>query len=328
MRYVSFVRPVFSSLSSKARVLVVAAITVLALTTSVRTAIAGPFALGTVVGANVGCVPGKGAQPVTGTPCPNIDGDEDSSLELTGNGGLLSLTDATDGIADPDFQYSAAAAASFGSLHARASGSYDLSSEGYRGASAFAFATDLLTLSAPGLNGQAGTLDVSFLLDGTLQTSGGGGAAVFTAVTWGGNSADPFDVPPGDLAVFDGGTVPSVPVVVPVNFVWGQPFSLSMILGVTAGTPVSCLACNNGDTNIAPATGSGSGSADFFNTMTLSGLLPIDANGNPVLNAQFSSTSGTTYSINGVVATPEPASVVLLGTGLAAWVGLRRRRRQ
>jgi PEP-CTERM motif len=298
MRYVSFVRPVFSSLSSKARVLVVAAITVLALTTSVRTAIAGPFALGTVVGANVGCVPGKGAQPVTGTPCPNIDGDEDSSLELTGNGGLLSLTDATDGIADPDFQYSAAAAASFGSLHARASGSYDLSSEGYRGASASAFATDLLTLSAPGLNGQAGTLDVSFLLDGTLQTSGGGGAAVFTAVTWGGNSADPFDVPPGDLAVFDGGTVPSGP------------------------------ACNNGDINIAPATGSGSGSADFFNTMTLSGLLPIDANGNPVLNAQFSSTSGTTYSINGVVATPEPASVVLLGTGLAAWVGLRRRRRQ
>ena len=162
------------------------------LVTSSQTAGASPFALGTGVGANLGCIPG--GPPPEG--CPNLNGDEEADFQLAGpdNGaGFVSVTDLTDGFSDPNFTYSAAANASFGELQAQASGSFDLSSESTRRAIAFAYATDSLTLSAAGLDGQAGTLDVSFLLDGTLQSSGEGQAGVFAAVTWGGDDPDPFD---------------------------------------------------------------------------------------------------------------------------------------
>jgi hypothetical protein len=93
---------------------------------------------------------------------------------------------------------------------------------------------------------------------------------------------------------------------------------VAAVLAAVIGTPVDLIAATS-----VPQIGVGSGSADFYNTLLISGLLPRGQNGNLVL-AQFSSGSGTRYGVNGVV--PEPGSLFLLGSGLAM-VARRRHRR-
>ena len=275
--------------------------TAMTLAGSVQTALAAPFVLQALAGANLGCT--------VGTTCPGND-----EMEVIDEGLVsASLSSATDDVDDPYFTYSAEAFAEFGRLHARASGDYDLPSASTRLAGAAAVATDLLTISDPLLNGQAGTLEISFLLDGILEHSAGAGAVAWVAVTVG-QDPDPFS---GNNQEFDDDflTVPASSIGYQVDFVFGQPFYLSLFLGVAAGTPMTCFVCNGGDTDAQPATGIGSANADFFSTLVLSGMLPRDANGNPVLDAQFASASNTRYSVEGVV--PEPGSLLLLGTGLA-----------
>jgi hypothetical protein len=102
----------------------------------------------------------------------------------------------------------------------------------------------------------------------------------------------------------------------PIQFVYGRAFGLSIYLGASAGTPTGYGILN-------AETGSGEGSANFFDTFVLTGLHPTDANGNPVAGAEFSSQSGTLYSVNGVV--PEPSTVVPLLFGIAAIVFAKRR---
>jgi hypothetical protein len=292
---------------------------------SSRPADADPFVLGTGVGANLGCQP-----QVT---CPNFDGDRDADFQIRGpnNGaGYVSVSNLTDASSDTAFTYFAQANASFGKLQAGASGNYNLSSDSTRVAFAFALVTDQLTLDAPGLAGANGTLDLSFLLDGELQGSGDGGAAMFAGVSWG---QDPEPLGQGNQGQFfqyatsgPYGLVPSAPIATAVPFGWGQPFYLTMFMAVGAGTPItSLLDCNHGDACTTAVSGSGSGTADFYHTMALTALLPKDANGNLVADAQFSSGSGTQYSLNGVEAVPEPSSLLLLGTGIALTYTRRRR---
>ena len=127
---------------------------------SVQTAVAAPFVLQTAAGANLGCV--------VGTTCPG----NDETIEVIDKGLRLHHFDQRDEqrarrsrrselylLLKPEHRWEAQCC----SL-----GDFDLASESTRLAAAIAVATDELTISSAELNGQAGTLDVSFLLTGTL----------------------------------------------------------------------------------------------------------------------------------------------------------------
>jgi hypothetical protein len=158
---------------------------------------------------------------------------------------------------------------------------------------------DLLKISDPSLNGQAGLLYVSYALSG--QISGSAFAVVISAA----GAQEYHSSVDGTFAL-----------VAPISFVYGQAFDLSMQLSVSAGTPTGFGVLN-------AETASGSGTANFFDTFVLTGLDPTDANGNPVTGATFSSQSGTTYSINGVV--PEPTTLLPLLLAFGAIVAAKRR---
>ena len=79
------------------------------------------------------------------------------------------------------------------------------------------------------------------------------------------------------------------------------------------------------DVTFVEVEGTGSGSASFFHTLTLTGLQALDAAGRPV-SAQFVGASGTQYSENGVV--PEPATLALTAFGIAGALARARRARQ
>ena len=102
-------------------------------------------------------------------------------------------------------------------------------------------------------------------------------------------------------------------------FVYGVPFFLSYFLGMGAGTPVDFF---SGE--FTEVAGTGSGTADFFNTLTMTGLQALDAAGRPV-TAEFSGASGTRYTPAGVV--PEPATLALVALGLTGALTRSRRRR-
>ena len=113
-------------------------------------ALAGPYLLETVVGANLGCDP---AGPYGGAgQCLNDEdpvnfqtfGPDQQYADSSG-AGYISASSATDGFTDPAFTYFVQADADFGSLSASASGSFDLASPDTRFAFANAVSIDQLT---------------------------------------------------------------------------------------------------------------------------------------------------------------------------------------
>lgn len=74
------------------------------------------------------------------------------------------------------------------------------------------------------------------------------------------------------------------------------------------------------------ASGTLKAEANFSNTVTLTGIQILDANGNPITTFQITSGSGQQYTAAGVV--PEPAASALLGGGLLTLALAARRRRR
>ena len=189
---------------------------------------------------------------------------------------------------------SADAHSAFGILNASASSSFDVSGTPESiGVTANATVEDIITISDPSLDGETGFLDLSYSLDGTIS-----GSAFAVVVVKAGTSLEQQSIQEYDSSVSGTFSIPA-----PIQFVYGQPFGLSLYLGAAAGNAT-------GYGELAETTGSGSGSAQFFDTLVLTGLVPLDSNGNPVADAEFSSQSGTRYSVNGVV--PEPSGLVPL----------------
>lgn len=108
---------------------------------------------------------------------------------------------------------------------------------------------------------------------------------------------------------------------------------------VTPGSPIAfsgnfgAVFLVNASPDFTPEGADISGTADFSNTLRLSSIQLLDANGNQVNGATYLTASGARYNIAGATygpaAVPEPGSVALLG-GLVVPIAallLKRRRR-
>jgi hypothetical protein len=296
VRMISMFRGLLSQKTRQMCSQLLAGIMLVGLPSSGRAAPIPLFSLGNSIGGNLGA--------------GDFENEGETSLDLTGT----------------DYSVSAATRPEFGALHARASINYNLLSPGERDLFAATGWVDQLTISSPALNGTTGSLDVSFLLDGSLTESGNGFAGAVVGIAWSNTPIDLNDSLPNVLNLYT--SIPSSGQVVDasVPFTFGTPFYLASFLLAGAGTLAECPSCDLLVQGI-PRTGAGSGTADFYDTLALTGLHPF-VDGNLASDVQFSSGSGTAYSLDGVATpVPEPTTLVLLGGGLLTLCGRRRRQK-
>lgn len=197
--------------------------------------------------------------------------------------------------------YNDSAASFFGIMHVSTSSSFTVSNNQAFSYGFVAFQDDI-TVNSLTKQGQPGTLTLGYTVDGTISQSGQSTAFLQVVMRVFAPSLQNW--------------VDDFPTTTPItgthvsrafNIVYGTPFTLYFSMQATNGT-VSDLGLMG--YNIVTRNGSGSGSADFFNTFRLDGLATDDP------NASFASSSMTTYTQQGVV--PEPSTFLLGGLGVIA----------
>jgi len=198
---------------------------------------------------------------------------------------------------------SADAIAQYGALGAASTATFTISG-GHAYADGVADFYDGITVDFAPFTGQTGFLVLDYTLHGTAVSSGAANAMADVNVLINPGSSSEQEWEAGYSGAVSG-TFSHV-----LTFVYGQEFGLLFNFSADTGTVVA-----PGDLVCITCSGSGSGSASFFNTLTLSGRIPEDRFGNPVDGASFLSAAGTQYGLDGVV--PEPSSLLTLGSAVA-----------
>jgi hypothetical protein len=181
-------------------------------------------------------------------------------------------------------------------------------------------------INAPGLTGSGGFLDVYYSLNGNI--SGSGSVSPFVQVAFDvinpQNGASTFS-----SAAYSSSTSGLFEASSPLPFIFGTPFTFDMCLGANNGLGiVPALLPNAGHfaTNLcsggfaSPAIGSGVGSVDFLDTLSLSYFQVTDSLGNPVNGVTLISASGPQYAL-----APEPGPGLMTGLGLGMIAAYWRR---
>ena len=232
------------------------------------------------------------ASPTAATSCTDIGGGATGSIDTTVQAGTGTVSGQ------------GTASAEYGMLHTDISSTYTGSTSSlYVGAGANATFIDDFTVNFAPFTGDAGFMALVVTVDGTNTSSGS--MISYASVTYEVNYGQGFGIPTTlylpDDAVSGQFTLGYIP------FTYGDTFALD--LGFSATVQSGSL--QNGIPSFSPTTQSGSGTSDFDDTLTVSGLTIFDSNMDLVPGATISSGSGTVYTQDGVV--PEPSYVVLVG---------------
>jgi hypothetical protein len=199
---------------------------------------------------------------------------------------------------------SARSSATFGVLRVFAEGHSvaNGSTSGLMSSGAQASWQDSITVDAPGLSGQAGTLTVQFTIDGSLTASGQFAneslrpyaAAEFTF------TRDGWTILEGYQAVYSDGWTPGTPFLgqpqtATFNFVFGTPFEIKLFIETVARAYTY--------QHSADAEG------DLANTATWGGFVAVkDSNENLITNFTASSASGANYAH--AIVPPKPEMLI------------------